>query len=103
MGVTEEQAREFIRLVSADVHRLGYLDLQYRPFLRIAVTRIAKKGIVTPPEVVYVPALLCVSNILRNVQSANKLRLKANANAFRRCRCKHTGRNIQKGDNQSTG
>ena len=82
MGVTEEQAREFIGLVSADVHRLGYLDLQYRPFLRIAVTRIPKKGIVTPPEVVYVPALLCISNVLRNVQSANKLRLKANANAF---------------------
>jgi len=82
MGVTEEQAREFIRLVSADVHRLGYLDLQYRPFLRIAVTRMPKKGIVTPPEVVYVSALLCVSNVLRNVQSANKLRLKVNASAF---------------------
>jgi hypothetical protein len=64
------------------VHKLGYLDLQYRPFLRIAVTRMPKSGIVTPPEVVYVPALLCVSNVLRNVQSANKLRLKVNASAF---------------------
>src|ERR1700721_2283170 len=96
MGVTEEQAREFIRLVSADVHRLGYLDLQYRPFLWIAVTRIAKKGIVTPPEVVYVPALLCVSNIFRNVQSANKLRQKANRNAFVQFVAKHAGTNLHR-------
>ena len=82
LGVTEQQAREFMGLVSGDVHKLGYLDLQYRPFLRVAVTKMPKRGIITPPEVVYVPALLCVSNVLRNVQSANKLRLKVNASAF---------------------
>ena len=36
----------------------------------------------TPPEIVHASALVAVSNITRNVQSANQLRFRSNANAF---------------------
>ena len=82
MGISEQQAQEFLRLVSADVRNLGYFDLQYRPFLRIASTIVPNKGISTPPEIVLVPAVVAVSNELRNVQSANRIRLESTAKAF---------------------
>ncbi len=77
IGISAEEAREFLRLVSADVQHLGYLDLQYRPFLRIAAATLG--GYTSPPEIVYVPALVAFANVLRNVQSANQLRLTQNA------------------------
>ena len=80
IGIDGEEAREFLKLVSADVHHLGYLDLQYRPFLRIAAATMG--GYTSPPEIVHVPALVAFANVLRNVQSANQLRLTENAELF---------------------
>jgi hypothetical protein len=80
IGIAEEQACEFLRLVSADAKRLGYLDLQYRPFLRIAASTLG--GFTSPPEIVHIPALVGFANVLRNVQSANQLRLTENAKFF---------------------
>jgi hypothetical protein len=77
IGIGTEEAHEFLELVSADVQRLPYLDLQYRPFLRIATATVG--GYTSPPEIVHVPALVAFANVLRNVQSANQLRLTENA------------------------
>ena len=82
LGTSSAEAGEFLQIASADVRRLGYLDLQYRPFLRIAQTRIPSKNKVTKPEIIYLPALVCVSNVVRNVQSANKFRIEINARIF---------------------
>ena len=75
VGVDDAQAKDFLRLVAANVHRLGYLDLQYRPFLRIAVVDIPLDGYIPHSEIVYTSGLAATSNILRNVQIANQLRL----------------------------
>jgi hypothetical protein len=82
LGVQREQSREFLRLVSADVHRLGYYDLQYRPFLRVAAVTLPKMGFTSQPEIVHASAVVAVSNIVRNVQSANQIRLRSNASIF---------------------
>jgi hypothetical protein len=82
-GLSKDQAREFLSLISADLrHGLGYLDLQYRPALRIAQTFDPKEGSLTKPEVVFLPALMVTSNVARNLQAGNKLRFKLNAEAF---------------------
>jgi len=82
LGIGREQAYEFLRLVSADVHQLGYYDLQYRPFLRIATTNVPRIGFTSRKEIVHPSALVAVSNIIRNVQSANRIRLSSNASVF---------------------
>lgn len=82
LGVSREQAEEFFGLVSADVKNLGYLDLQYRPFLRIAQTAIPGTSHRTQPETIHLPTLVCTSNVARNLQSANKIRLDFNARVF---------------------
>lgn len=81
-GVTEQQARDFLRFVAADVKKLGYFDLQYRPFLRMASVGVSKLEYMSPPEILYLPAVVSLSNAIRNVQSANQLRLGANAKIF---------------------
>ncbi len=80
MGIKEEEISEFLRLVAADTRRLGYLDIQYRPFLRLAPSTLG--GYTSPPEILHVPALVGFANVLRNVQSANQLRLPRNAELF---------------------
>ena len=80
IGIDPAKAREFLRLVAADVHNIGYFDLQYRPLLRIATATVG--GLTSPQEILHLAALVGVSNILRNVQSANKLRLATNAEFF---------------------
>jgi len=82
LGTRREQAQEFLRLVSADVHNLGYYDLQYRPFLRIATTVLPGSGAISRQEIVHPSAIVAVSNIVRNVQSANQIRLRSNASIF---------------------
>ena len=82
MGIEPEQVQEFLRLVCSDVHRLGYYDLQYRPFLRIAATTLPRTGLKSRPEIVHSSAIVAVSNIIRNVQSANQIRLSSNASIF---------------------
>lgn len=82
LGISKEQARDFLDVVSADVRDLGYFDLQYWPFLRIAQTLIPKEHALTKPEIIHLPALVCSSNVLRNVQSANKFRVQLNASIF---------------------
>ncbi len=79
-GIEEEKAHEFLRLVSADAQKLGYFDVQYRPFLRIAPA--TQDGATNPPEIIYLSGLVASGNALRNVQSANQLRLAANADMF---------------------
>lgn len=81
-GISEEEAREFLRLVTADVKTHRYFDLQYRPFLRMAKARFENREYESPSEILYLPAMIYLSNATRNVQSANQLRLKANASIF---------------------
>jgi hypothetical protein len=81
-GVTKEQARDFLNLVAADVHHLGYFDIQYRPFVRIATRTEPKLGIITKPEIIHVSGLVYLSNVLRNVQFSNRIRLKSSAVVF---------------------
>lgn len=75
VGVDTAQAEDFLRLVSGDVFRLGHYDIQYRPLLRIAQVDVPAKNYTTPPELISLPAVVATANILRNVQSANKVRL----------------------------
>lgn len=84
MGFTEAQVVDFFDLVSADVRDLGYFDLQYRPILKIAqnILRLEGKLVETPPEIISVSGLILLSNILRNLQTSNQIRFKANAEAF---------------------
>jgi hypothetical protein len=63
-GVSKQQASDFLGVISADVrHHLGYLDLQYRPALRIAQTLIPNEHVLTRPEIIKLPALIVTSNI----------------------------------------
>ena len=80
LGIDSKKASEFPRLVTADVSRLGYFDLQYRPFLRMATATV--NDFTSPSEVLHLAALVGVSNVSRNVQSSNKVRLAANAEFF---------------------
>jgi hypothetical protein len=84
LGFSKEQTTEFFQLISADVQDLGYFDLQYRPFLRIAPNRFVRgaEELESPAEMVGPPGLVLLSNILRNLQTSNKLRFRANADAF---------------------
>lgn len=81
-GVSHDQAQEFLSLVCADVEHLGYFDLQYRPLLRIATTTLPERGFTTPREIIQIPVLVYLSNELRNVQMANKVRFASNPQAF---------------------
>ena len=76
LGEGEEQAREFIRLVAGDVRHLGYYDLQYRPLLQIATATV--RNITSRSEIIQCSTLIALSNILRNVQIANQIRLRSN-------------------------
>jgi hypothetical protein len=83
LELSKEQGQEFLEVISTDVRkRLGFLDLQYRPALRIAETWIPTEQRATEREVVYVPALVITSNVARNVQSANQFRIELNAKSF---------------------
>ena len=83
LGLSKEQATEFIEAISTDVtERVGFLDLQYKPGLRIAPTFVPNQHRFTVPEVIYVPALVVSSNIERNIQSAHNFRIELNARAF---------------------
>jgi hypothetical protein len=82
IGIGEQEAREFVRLVTADVRTHRYFDLQYRPFLRMAKVKLSNQEKDPPSEILYLPGLVYLSNATRNVQSANQLRLKANASIF---------------------
>jgi hypothetical protein len=68
------EAKEFVDLVSASVSDLGYYDLQYRPYIRIAAASVPGRQIQTPPETIHLPALVATTSILRNVQMANRIR-----------------------------
>ena len=82
LGLSKEEAADFLEILSADVRHLGFLDLQYQPSLRIAQTPIPESGVLTKPELVYLPTLLCTSNVLRNVQAARKFRVDWNSRIF---------------------
>lgn len=73
VGVDVAKAREFLQLVSASVNRLGYYDLQYRPLLQIAQVNVPEHTF--PSEMLHLTAIVATSNVLRNVQVANKVRL----------------------------
>lgn len=82
LGIGKGQSEDFFNLVGADVHRLGYFDIQYRPFLRIAATTLPKMNFTSKPEIVHASAIVGASNIIRNVQSANQIRFSSNASIF---------------------
>ena len=75
VGVDATKAREFLQLVSASVYRLGYYDLQYRPLLQIAPVNVRSPDFTSPREILYLSAVVATSNIMRNVQVANQVRL----------------------------
>jgi hypothetical protein len=79
-GISREQAEEFFRLVNADVKKLGYYDLQYKPFLLIAQATIDETT--SPPEIVHLPGVVSTANFFRNVQVANQIRIVENAELF---------------------
>ena len=81
LDISERQADDFLFLVSGDVHKLGHCDLQYRPFLRIASNNETKEGkiVATPPEILHLPALVAMSNIVPNLQHSNKFGWEPNA------------------------
>jgi hypothetical protein len=81
-GVTREQAQDFFALVTADASRLVFYDMQYHPFLRIGGCRMPASASELPPGIVSVPAVVHISNKLRNVQRGNRFRFKANARIF---------------------
>jgi hypothetical protein len=82
VGVKESEAREFLDLVAADVYNLRYFDIQYRPLLRIAPWTDPNSGAVTKSEIVYISGLVYLSNVLRNIQFSNQIRLKSSAGMF---------------------
>ena len=83
-GLTNQQVVAFLKLVAANVNQLGYLDVQYRPFLALnpRALRIEDKMVTTTPEIVYAPAIVASANILPNLQRAHGIRMVTNAEAF---------------------
>ena len=79
LGIAEDKAEEFVRLVSADVHHLGYYDMQYRPLLLISQAPHFPSN---RQEFVHPSAIAAASNIVRNVQTSNQIRLPSNASLF---------------------
>ena len=82
MGFDTAKVSEFFRLTSASVARLGYYDMQYKPFLRIAQSEMPTPHGATVPEMVHLSAVVATANVLRNVQVTNQLRLQYVAKAF---------------------
>ena len=82
LGVSRECALEFLSLVAAKATSLGYYDLQYRPFLEVAPVDIPQLGFRGRAEFIVSPAIVASSNVFRNVQIANKVRLKELPNLF---------------------
>ncbi len=82
IGISEQKTKEFLELVSADVHKFGYYDLQYRPLLKIAQANVRGIKYEGQAETISLPALIATANIFRNVQVANKLRFSGMGDAF---------------------
>jgi hypothetical protein len=83
-GIDAEQASTFLDLLAADVRRLAFYDMQYRPFLSIAPStfQVGNAAESTPLEVVYSSGVVMTANVTVNVQRAHSIRIKANATAF---------------------
>lgn len=83
-GMSQEQASSLLKLLAADVNKLGHFDLQYRPFLLLSPSTIEIDGEerTTSPEIVHAPALVALSNVVQNVQRAHGIRISTNADAF---------------------
>ena len=83
-GLSTEQSSAFLKLVVADVNKLGHLDLQYRPFLLLnpSTIEIDEEKRTHAPEIVHAPALVALSNMMPNVQRAHGIRISTNADAF---------------------
>jgi hypothetical protein len=80
-GLSREAGVDLIRLISADSSSLGHYDLQYKPFFKFR--RVALSGQPEPPhEYAYGCFLLTMSNMVRNVRVANKLRFKTDGPIF---------------------
>jgi hypothetical protein len=82
MGFDAAKVSEFFRLTSASVDFMGYYDMQYKPFLRIAQSELPASQGMTLPEIVHLSAVVATANVLRNVQVTNELRLHYVAEAF---------------------
>jgi hypothetical protein len=85
LDFTVEETADALRLISGEVNALGFYDLQYRPFLHVASTLFQKQTALkanTPRGFVYLAGVVAMSNIFRNVQSANAIRFESNAAAF---------------------
>jgi hypothetical protein len=75
-GFAPAEAKEFVDLVGASVRDFGYYDLQYRPYIHIAAASVSSRHFQSPPETIHLPALVATTNVLRNVQMANRIRFR---------------------------
>lgn len=83
-GVDPDRVPVFLDLIAADVKRLGFYDMQYRPFLRVgsSTLRVGNDVKTAPPEIFHASGVIVTSNVTVNVQRAHGLRIKTNADAF---------------------
>ncbi len=80
-GLTREASTDLLRLICADSSALGYYDLQYRPLFKFR--RVFLQNRPEPPhEYAYGCFLLAMSNMIRNVRAANKLRFRDDGKIF---------------------
>jgi hypothetical protein len=84
VGVSSEHVPAFLTLIAAHVERLGHFDIQYKLFLRTnpATVRLSNGEKTGPPEVFHAPGIVATANVIPNVQRANGIRVKTNAEAF---------------------
>lgn len=83
-GVDADCVPILLDLIAADVRRLGFYDMQYRPFLRVtpSTLRVGDEVKTTPPEIFHGSGIIVTSNVTANVQRAHGIRIKTNADAF---------------------
>jgi len=77
LKLDESELRRYVHLISWDANKRGYLDIQYQPYLKVGSLLI------------YLPAISMASNIFRNTQVSNKIRIEGRGNKFTEL-CKNT-------------
>jgi len=80
-GLSREAGNDLLRLICADSSALGYYDLQYRPLFKFSRVFLADHP-EPPHEYAYGCFLLAMSNIIRNVRMANKMRFRDDGKIF---------------------
>jgi hypothetical protein len=80
-GLSRQAGIDLLELVSADSSSLGYYDLQYKPFFKFGRVFLLNRP--DPPhEYAYGCFLMTMSNMIRNVRVANKMRFQDDGKIF---------------------